>query len=174
MDSPRSRTNPFQFTGRENDGTGLYYYRARYYSPELQRFISQDPIGFGGGGPNLYAYVANDPETLVDRKGLSEVPSWLNPSSPDYNPSLYKIAQQQLNNPYLSCPLQPKPPCKLTPAQYVDFVNGLGDWGTVGFILGGVASAPSLDPPAVVGVATGGAGVTDFIYYKTFMFLHCG
>jgi RHS repeat-associated protein len=29
---------------RENDGTGLYYYRARYYSPELQRFISQDPI----------------------------------------------------------------------------------------------------------------------------------
>lgn len=36
--------NSFQYTGRENDGTGLYYYRARYYSPELQRFISEDPI----------------------------------------------------------------------------------------------------------------------------------
>ena len=36
--------NPFQYTGRENDGTGLYYYRARYYSPELQRFISEDPM----------------------------------------------------------------------------------------------------------------------------------
>jgi len=36
--------NPFQYTGRENDRTGLYYYRARYYSPELQRFISEDPI----------------------------------------------------------------------------------------------------------------------------------
>ena len=36
--------SPFQYTGRENDGTGLYYYRARYYSPELQRFISEDPI----------------------------------------------------------------------------------------------------------------------------------
>jgi RHS repeat-associated protein len=36
--------NPFQYTGRENDGTGLFYYRARYYSPELQRFISQDRI----------------------------------------------------------------------------------------------------------------------------------
>jgi RHS repeat-associated protein len=31
-----------QYTGRENDGTGLYYYRARYYAPALQRFISED------------------------------------------------------------------------------------------------------------------------------------
>ncbi len=36
--------NPFQYTGRENDNTELYYYRARYYSPELQRFISEDPL----------------------------------------------------------------------------------------------------------------------------------
>ncbi len=41
--------NPYQFTGRENDGTGLYYFRARYYSQMLQRFISQDPIGFASG-----------------------------------------------------------------------------------------------------------------------------
>ncbi|MGB8414050.1 MAG: RHS repeat-associated core domain-containing protein [Candidatus Binatus sp.] len=39
----------YEFTGRENDGTGLYFYRARYYSPTLQRFIAQDPIGFRGG-----------------------------------------------------------------------------------------------------------------------------
>jgi RHS repeat-associated protein len=42
--SGEANDNPFQYTGRENDGTGLYYYRARYYSPELQRFISEDPI----------------------------------------------------------------------------------------------------------------------------------
>ena len=44
---PRARpvTNPFQYTGRENDATGLYYYRARYYSPTLRRFISEDPLG---------------------------------------------------------------------------------------------------------------------------------
>ena len=37
----------FQFTGRENDvASNLYYYRARYYSPELGRFISEDPIGY--------------------------------------------------------------------------------------------------------------------------------
>jgi len=54
---------------QENDGTGLYYYRARYYSPALQRFISQDPIDFNGG-LNLYAYVCNNPLGLIDPLGL--------------------------------------------------------------------------------------------------------
>ena len=63
-------TNPYQFTGRENDGTGLYYYRARYYSPTFQRFIAQDPIGFAGGDPNIYAYVGNDAVNLLDPEGL--------------------------------------------------------------------------------------------------------
>ena len=63
-------TNPYQFTGRENDDTGLYFYRARYYSPKLQRFISQDPIGFRGGGADLYAYAYNSPTELVDPLGL--------------------------------------------------------------------------------------------------------
>jgi len=34
----------FRYTGREDDDTGLYYYRARYYSPELERFLSEDPL----------------------------------------------------------------------------------------------------------------------------------
>ena len=50
------------FTGREDDGTGLYYYRARYYSPPDQRFIAQDPINVGDNDTNLYSYVGNDPE----------------------------------------------------------------------------------------------------------------
>ena len=44
-----SAANIQQYTGRENDGTGLQYDRVRYYSPTLQRFISEDPLGFGGG-----------------------------------------------------------------------------------------------------------------------------
>src|SRR5437899_7058243 len=53
--------NPIDYTGRENDGTGLHYYRARYYHPGLQRFVSEDPIGFAAGDANLYAYVQNSP-----------------------------------------------------------------------------------------------------------------
>ena len=64
-----SSTNPFQFTGRENDGTGIYFYRARYYSPTYQRFIAQDPIGLGSGNPNFYAYASSDPINETDASG---------------------------------------------------------------------------------------------------------
>jgi RHS repeat-associated protein len=67
--------NPFQYTGREYDGTGLYYYRARYYSPEMGRFISEDPIGLTGG-INMYAYVGNRPVNFVDPLGLLDVNCW--------------------------------------------------------------------------------------------------
>jgi len=66
--------NPFQYTGRENDGTGLYYYRFRYYSPELQRFISEDPIGLKAGDVNFYAFVGNNPVNFVDPLGLYTFP----------------------------------------------------------------------------------------------------
>jgi RHS repeat-associated protein len=63
-------SNPFQFTGRENDGTGLYYYRGRQYDPKQARFLSEDPIGLAGGDVNLYRYVWNQPTNLVDPLGL--------------------------------------------------------------------------------------------------------
>jgi len=66
--------NPAQFTGRENDGTGQYYYRARYYDPRLQRFLSEDPIGFAGGQINLYGYVADRPVDETDPQGTSLTP----------------------------------------------------------------------------------------------------
>ncbi len=93
--------NPFQYTGRENDQPvlsgvegGLYYYRARYYSPELHRFISEDPIlrpmnlscsGLGISAElqwlvpslirdsksfNSYLYVGNNPANSKDPTGL--------------------------------------------------------------------------------------------------------
>ncbi len=63
-------TNSYKFTGREEDGTGLLYYRARYYHPRLQRFISEDPIGFLGGDVNLYGYVLDNPVMRRDPRGL--------------------------------------------------------------------------------------------------------
>jgi hypothetical protein len=45
------------------------YYRARYYHPGLQRFISEDPIGFVGGDVNLYRYVWDSPTNYIDPLG---------------------------------------------------------------------------------------------------------
>ncbi len=67
----QANTSSYKYTGREDDGSGLYYYRARYYHPRLQRFISEDPIGFVGGDVNFYGYVANDPLTYLDSYGLT-------------------------------------------------------------------------------------------------------
>ena len=64
--SGAGNTNSYQFTGRENDGTGLYFYRARYYSPTYQRFLGQDPTGFESGTANLYSYAAEAPTHFVD------------------------------------------------------------------------------------------------------------
>ena len=61
-------SNAQQYTGRENDGDGLYYYRARYYSPGLQRFISQDSLGLLGG-MDPYAYADGDPINQNDPSG---------------------------------------------------------------------------------------------------------
>jgi len=61
--------NPIQYTARENDQTGLYFYRARYYDPVLKRFIAADPIGLSGG-LNHYAYVSGMPTLATDPSGL--------------------------------------------------------------------------------------------------------
>lgn len=64
-----ANNNTQKFTGREDDGTGLMYYRARYYSPTYGRFTAEDPIGFAGGY-NLYVYVGGSPTTGTDPMGL--------------------------------------------------------------------------------------------------------
>ena len=69
--SGTASANPVQYIGQENDLTGLYYFHARYYNPALHRFISEDPLGFGGGDVNLHAYALNSPSNFRDPSGKS-------------------------------------------------------------------------------------------------------
>ena len=49
---------PFRFQGQyEDEETGLYYNRFRYYDPQQGQYTQQDPIGLAGGNPTLYGYV---------------------------------------------------------------------------------------------------------------------
>ena len=62
--------NEYFFTGRRYEAkSNLYYYRARFYSPVLGRFLQPDPIGYGDG-LNIYRYCGNDPVNFTDPAGL--------------------------------------------------------------------------------------------------------
>ena len=155
-----SNTNPYQYTGRENDGTGLYYYRARYYSPQLQRFISEDPMEFGSGDFNLYAYVVNNPLLYIDPFGL--VPgACMNPAE-DCGPSgkdhwSDPPRKNPKSNPPPPVPPEPPTSSETTGPTYQDIID------TIDMIMGqaceaGIAYGCGLvvkNPPACAALAVG-------------------
>ena len=73
--------NPYRYRGYRYDAeTGYYYLQARYYDPEIGRFISTDDASYldddASSGISLYAYAANNPVMFVDPNGNSFKSLW--------------------------------------------------------------------------------------------------
>ncbi|CAK0753954.1 exported hypothetical protein [Gammaproteobacteria bacterium] len=68
--------NPFRYIGKlgvMDDGNGMQYMRARYYRPDVARFMSMDALAGSANEPqslNRYAYVRGNPVMGVDPSGL--------------------------------------------------------------------------------------------------------
>ncbi len=63
----------YRFSSKEiHVNSGMYYYGYRFYDPNLQRWISPDPLG-EQGGYNLYSFVDNTPSLEIDAFGLGEL-----------------------------------------------------------------------------------------------------
>ncbi|MBQ4900401.1 ParB N-terminal domain-containing protein [Paenibacillus sp. Marseille-P2973] len=91
-----STHQPFQYNGRDGvmtDPNGLYYMRARYYDPQLKRFLNRDVI-LGdltdGQTLNRFAYVNGDPVGYVDPLGLFKCDVVGNPPREYAKPSLWE------------------------------------------------------------------------------------
>lgn len=68
-----AKSNPFRFSSKfQDDESGLVYYGARFYSPEMGRFINRDPIE-EAGGLNLYGFCGNDGVNGIDRLGMEPI-----------------------------------------------------------------------------------------------------
>jgi len=122
--SLKSQTGPdvcrFTFSSKERDvSTGFSYYGYRFYSPQWQRWVSRDYIQ-ESGGLNLYAFVINAPNGLVDPDGSEGTPTNPQPSIPWIPPFPSHPASCDKNrvsvpncsgNAPPACPAKPPKPC---------------------------------------------------------------
>ena len=77
-------TNAVSFTGKKHDDvTGLTYFGARYYDPEVGRFMGMDPANFVEINPisfNRYAYASDNPYKYVDPDGRVAIKAYYVPT----------------------------------------------------------------------------------------------
>jgi RHS repeat-associated protein len=153
-------TPPFGFTAQRIDPEtgGLYYYRARHYSPAWGRFMQPDPIGYAGGS-NLYAYVGNDPLNFNDPNGL--VKEALAAAATDfYNQTILKAGSDIAG--YFNDAIR-------DPAAFAQ--SSSATFGALGGIAGKVPGAISGAAGAIRAIGSLGFGDIDAV--KIFLQLFC-
>ena len=85
-----------RFTGKDYDEvTGLYYFNARWYDPQLGRFTSEDPVR---DGMNWYVYVSNNPLKFVDPTGLEEAYFLYTYKDTEYDQKLKSYERNSIND----------------------------------------------------------------------------
>jgi RHS repeat-associated protein len=104
---PLADANVYRFSSKEfHVASGLVYFAFRFYAPELERWLNQDPLG-EFGGINLFAYCGNEPVSDLDAWGWSAhnaPPATINVLAPGTgnnispsNPQQRQLTQFQIN-----------------------------------------------------------------------------
>ena len=142
LDDPAADTtlNPFHYTGREyHAASGLYFYRARFYDPDVGSFISADPIGLLTG-VNVYLYVGAVPTRFTDPTGLQWYPG-------DPQPHPVAVRRDPPGGPQTPIPLGWLMPIAPLPANTFEQIRGT---------MPDLSELPGLDlPPGVVIIDVG-------------------
>jgi RHS repeat-associated protein len=125
--------NALRWKARELDPvTGFYYMRARWYDATAGRFLSEDPIGLGGG-INEYAFAGDDPVNGSDPSGMLQIPGFI---CVDFSNGVTVCRNQQGGG-----TIQYNPPVVVTATRSRG--NGSDGFGAVGAVgaVGGLGSA---------------------------------
>ena len=94
--------NKRKYNDKELDeDTGLYYYGARYYDPDMGRFTNPDIVPGNPADPqslNRYAYVKNNPMKYIDPTGNVEIPA----PPPGYMPADFAFTVEEAGDLYVN------------------------------------------------------------------------
>lgn len=171
--------NNYKYTGKElDDETGLYYYGARYYKPELGRFVQADALRGGiqdPGSLNRYTYVKNNPLKYIDPTGndweeLKDLSRGIADGVVENIKNIPEAVNNIINDPSILAD---------APKNFYNAVRGCsreGNWGGFGTAQDAYSAGKSASTIFLTlgGILAGGAGGSVSVPLRTFSFSASG